>query len=99
MACRPERIASVFALVIHLFFQHFLRDKTFSFPPEVVSGLHRALSNAPGDARSTAAGQPLVEQAFVTRVGLLVGCGPLVERSKVLFNLHTTNAEGKVGRC
>ena len=99
MACRCDGIASVVALVFNLFFQHFLRDKAFSFPPELVSKLHHALSSAPGDARSSPAGQPLVEQTFVTRVGLLVGCGPMVERSKVLFNLHTTNAQGKVSGC
>ena len=33
------------------------------------------------------------------RVGCLIGCGPVVERSKVLFSLHSTNAEGKVCLC
>ena len=86
-------------LSIASFDQSLLEGKGFSFPPGVISRLHRALSSEPSGAGLAKAGQPLSEHIFVPRVGCLVGCGPVVERSKVLFSLHSTNAEGKVCLC
>lgn len=83
-------------LTIIPFEQSFLEDKGFSFKPELVNRLHCTLSNGSGTARS---GHPLDEHLFVSRVGCLVGCGPLEERSKILFSFHTTDAVGKVCEC
>ena len=89
-------VIAVINLAITSFEQSFLEDKGFSFKPELVSRLHCTLSNGSGTSRS---GHALDEHVFVSRVGCLVGCGPVEERSKILFSLHTANAEGKVCEC
>lgn len=89
-------VTTVTNLAITSFEQSFLEDKGFSFKPELVSRLHCTLSKGSGTSRS---GHPLDEHAFVSKVGCLVGCGPVEERSKIFFSLHTANAEGKVCEC